>query len=81
MTPDELKRRGWEYDDRRATWSHANYNDSKWSDVWAEEIESFADARLREFWDWAMTEVANGRHAGHGDPVEAFYASREKNDE
>jgi hypothetical protein len=83
MTPEELKRRGWgstvgTVEGEPDTWSYENLSMSHISCDDAGSIEHMTDARLMEFWDWAMTEVANGRHAGHEDPVEAFYASKRR---
>jgi hypothetical protein len=77
MTHDELWRRGW--NEKAGSWWYGEGREPhpEGSEALAEAVERMIDDRLMEFWDWAMTEVANGRHAGHGDPVEAFYASRE----
>jgi hypothetical protein len=80
MTPEELKRRGWEYDEH-GWWTDGSVM-PQFTSTQAGRIEQMIDARLRELLAWVYGVEHNGPiRAVVENTLKDFYASREKNDE
>jgi hypothetical protein len=77
MTPEELKRRGWEYDEH-GWWTDGSVI-PQFTSTQAGGIEQVIDARLREFWVWMHSVEPQGDiGVVMNDTIRDFYASREK---
>jgi hypothetical protein len=79
MTPEELKRRGW--NEKAGSWWYGEWREphQEWSEALPEAVERIVDERLRELLAW----VYGMEHNGHIRPVventlKSFYASRKK---